>query len=319
MQDGILAAGQGIFISGDGGDSWEEIDSGLGSGPLRLTLDPSNPNSMYLEGPGIRPWEPVPLYHSSNAGRTWELVSEDASSLEIDADGTTLYRSGYGVIDKSLDEGISWIPIQVPMVEQSDISAHPSQPGKLYLLFETDPARLYISTNGGNTWQEGSLPEVHITLNRTKLVYSQEQKMYLATYSGGVLRSSDDGYSWTACHSVDGYILDIVVDPRHYWRAYLATKGNGILISEDFCQSWQTKNTGLGNLFVSTLVIDPNHPDTLYAGTDGGAYISFDNGKTWSQVNDGLLGATVVYSIVVDKDSNVYAATPYGIFKLEGK
>jgi hypothetical protein len=26
-----------------------------------------------------------------------------------------------------------------------------------------------------------------------------------------------------------------------------------------------------------------------------------------------------VYSIVVDKDGNVYAATPYGIFKLEGK
>jgi photosystem II stability/assembly factor-like uncharacterized protein len=48
-------------------------------------------------------------------------------------------------------------------------------------------------------------------------------------------------------------------------------------------------------------------------------YISFDGGKTWGQVNDGLLGATVVYSITVDKDSNVYAATPYGIFKLEGK
>jgi hypothetical protein len=26
-----------------------------------------------------------------------------------------------------------------------------------------------------------------------------------------------------------------------------------------------------------------------------------------------------VYSIVVDKDSNVYAATPYGVFKLENK
>ena len=34
---------------------------------------------------------------------------------------------------------------------------------------------------------------------------------------------------------------------------------------------------------------------------------------------DGLLGATVVYSIAVDKDSNVYAATPYGVFKLESR
>jgi photosystem II stability/assembly factor-like uncharacterized protein len=52
---------------------------------------------------------------------------------------------------------------------------------------------------------------------------------------------------------------------------------------------------------------------------DSGAYVSFDGGKTWVQINNGLLGATVVYSIVVDKDNNVYAATPYGIFKLEGK
>ncbi len=30
-------------------------------------------------------------------------------------------------------------------------------------------------------------------------------------------------------------------------------------------------------------------------------------------------GATVVYSIVVDPQSNVYAATPYGIFQLTSK
>ena len=53
--------------------------------------------------------------------------------------------------------------------------------------------------------------------------------------------------------------------------------------------------------------------------TAPGATISFNGGGSWNQVNDGLLGATVVYSIVVDKEGNVYAATPYGIFKLEGK
>ena len=78
-------------------------------------------------------------------------------------------------------------------------------------------------------------------------------------------------------------------------------------------------NDGLSNLFVNTLAIDPNDANKIYAGTDGGAYISYDSGATWGQVNDGLLGATVVYSIAVDKDGNVYAATPYGVFKLENK
>jgi photosystem II stability/assembly factor-like uncharacterized protein len=92
-----------------------------------------------------------------------------------------------------------------------------------------------------------------------------------------------------------------------------------LLISTDGGHIWQPSNTGLGSLFVNTLAIDPNNPDTIFAGTDGGAYISFNAGETWGQINDGLLGATVVYSVVVDKDGNVYAATPYGIFKLEGK
>ena len=110
-----------------------------------------------------------------------------------------------------------------------------------------------------------------------------------------------------------------MIDPRDSNHLIIATQGDGILVSTDGCHSWEHSNTGLGSLFVNTLAIDQNNPDTVYAGTDGCAYISFDSGKSWSQINDGLLGATVVYSILVDKDRNVYAATPYGIFKLEGK
>jgi photosystem II stability/assembly factor-like uncharacterized protein len=111
----------------------------------------------------------------------------------------------------------------------------------------------------------------------------------------------------------------LAIDPRDDNHLYLASRGKGVLISKDGCESWNPSNDGLGNYFVNTTAIDPNHPDTIYAGTEGGAYISFDGGANWRQVNDGLLGETVIYSIVVDKDSNVYAATPYGIFHLEKK
>ncbi len=102
-------------------------------------------------------------------------------------------------------------------------------------------------------------------------------------------------------------------------RLILATRGGGVLISEDGCQSWRYSNMGLGNYFVNTVAIDPENPDTVYAGTDSGVYISFDGGEHWGEASGGLLGALVVYSIVVDPSdpTNVYAATPYGIFKLE--
>ena len=92
------------------------------------------------------------------------------------------------------------------------------------------------------------------------------------------------------------------------------------MISQDGCKSWKTSNTGLGGLFVNTVAMDLNNPDRVYAGTDGGAYVSFDGGKSWNPINAGLLDPLVVHSIVVDpKDSSVYASTPYGIFKLEAK
>jgi len=91
------------------------------------------------------------------------------------------------------------------------------------------------------------------------------------------------------------------------------------MVSRDGCRTWRPSNNNLGSLFVNALATDPNDPEIIYASTDGGAYVSFDGGVTWGEINEGLLGATVVYSIVVDPESNVYAATPYGIFRLEAR
>lgn len=68
---------------------------------------------------------------------------------------------------------------------------------------------------------------------------------------------------------------------------------------------------------MNAVALNPLNPDTIYAGTDGGIYVSFDGGMRWGEINQGLLGATVVYSIVIDLENNIYAATPYGIFQLE--
>jgi photosystem II stability/assembly factor-like uncharacterized protein len=152
-----------------------------------------------------------------------------------------------------------------------------------------------------------------------RLFYADQGKIIYAIDRVHQKYSTDNGKTWQSCgtdvttsRSDSRLALDLQGK-----RLYLATPGQGVMISTDKCGSWQPSNNGLTNLYVNTLAIDPNNSNTIYAGTDGGAYISFDSSTTWGQVNDGLLGATVVYSIVVDKDSNVYAATPYGVFKLD--
>jgi photosystem II stability/assembly factor-like uncharacterized protein len=133
----------------------------------------------------------------------------------------------------------------------------------------------------------------------------------------------DGGKSWNSCGNPGigskGSDSQLVIDPGNNQHLYLVTNGNGIDISDDGCQSWQSSNNGLVNLFVNTIALDPNNPNTLYAGTNSGAYVSYDQGRNWGQINDGLLGVLTIFSIAIDSQSNVYAATPYGIFKLGNK
>ncbi|MFA5875054.1 MAG: hypothetical protein WC832_13930, partial [Anaerolineales bacterium] len=203
------------------------------------------------------------------------------------------------------------------------VVAHPTIPGRVYAICETDvPSCIYVSSDYGQTW--------HNSIGINKLVGggmffsdSPGQRIYVVSGDWQIYASDDSGENWnestTGAVHAKSNATRLVIDPSDANHILLATLGRGILVSTDGGQNWQESSNGLGSLFVNTLAIDPNNPDLIYAGTDGGAYVSFDGGETWGRINDGLLGATVVYSIVVDKDSNVYAATPYGIFKLEHK
>jgi hypothetical protein len=107
----------------------------------------------------------------------------------------------------------------------------------------------------------------------------------------------------------------MAIDPSDGNHVFVIDNGT-LLESHDSCDTTSVFATA-PNTSMNSIAFDPNSATTIYAGTDSGAYVSFDGGAAWNEINDGLLGTTVVYSVVVDKDSNVYAATPHGIFKLE--
>jgi hypothetical protein len=102
----------------------------------------------------------------------------------------------------------------------------------------------------------------------------------------------------------------------------------GVIESFNHCTSWvqsrywESENqVGTETEFINSIVTDSNNPERLFMGTEAGVFISEDGGLSWGQVNDGLLGALVIYSIAIDPNNpdNVYASTPYGIFKLEDR
>ncbi len=319
----LLAGGYGFSRSMDNGVSWSDLSNGLGTLPISLALDPTKKEAFYLGVNGLNNVFLCWLYHSGDGGRTWQELLRAENSWcgpTVGAENDLYIIDHYWLI-RSADDGVTWrgTPFQPPSLDS--IAANPYIPGLIYAGAGNGEPYLYYSTNYGGSWQPVSGMNTQIW-NPRLFFAPGGQTVYAINAGENFYRSNDSGINWNPCPSPGEPSLSdsgLVIDVRDPDRLLLATARDGVYYSSNGCRTWDQVNEGLSNLFVSTLALDPNNPDTVYAGTDGGAYVSFDFGQTWNQINDGLLGATVVYSIVVDKDSNVYAATPYGIFKLENK
>jgi photosystem II stability/assembly factor-like uncharacterized protein len=310
----------GLFISKDGGISWAE-GSGLAGILIEPRADPSNFSTWYTFLDANINYSGNILYRSANNGLSWNQIAVTGSSVMAISNNGDIFRvEGYQLMI-SQDKGSTWNASPLPLDESvTGFGTNPAIPGMVYVAYSL---RAFFSTDQGLTWQESTIPTGDNYINvRFFFDPNQAQKGYMITHFIA-LQTSDAGNTWQKCAeqvSWTPYTQSIlVIDPRNSDRIILAGLGIGLFFSKDGCQTWQPINNGLGSLFVNSIALDPNHPETVYAGTNGGAYISYDFGQSWSQINDGLLGATVVYSIVVDKESNVFAATPYGIFKLEEK
>jgi tetratricopeptide (TPR) repeat protein/photosystem II stability/assembly factor-like uncharacterized protein len=311
----LFIGGQGVLASNDGGETWEERSSGLGGGRIELTLDPSNNSILYLEQMG-----PVSLYRSIDSGQNWTLLIEGGFGHALDSAGNILYSMLEEGLLKSADQGLSWEVVPWPMdVGLTSIAAHSKQPQWVYVTYgRGNPPYIYLSKDAGNSW-EGTQGMESICDGRLYFDHEDGNVVYIFG-DMDAFRSEDSGLTWQRCGSAASWYSRsysrLVVDPRDSDHLILATRGEGVSLSEDGCRSWQSSNNGLGSMFLNTVAYDPNDPDILYAGGDSGAYVSFNGGESWGEINDGLLGATIIYSIVVDPESNVYAATPYGVFKL---
>ena len=276
----------------NGGQSWQEIgrteiQEDIGS----ITLSPHDPNTILVGGDG--------LFFSPDSGYNWEERSNGLGAVHLNLHINPLKSSilyitegyvGEGSLYRSMDSGSTWEFIN----DQGMGLAFDSDGQVLYRVWEGDgnSTAIMISHNEGDSWEVSPyLPSNIINIFSVKADPLVSGKIYANVMSSEgdpnqQYSSIDRGETWeSSSHSFDSQVEFI-----------------------DF---------GSNSYFVNAKAVDPQNPETIYAGTDGGAYISFNGGEHWAPINDGLLGGLVIYSIVVDEESNVYAATPLGIFKLE--
>ena len=212
-------------------------------------------------------------------------------------DPDTLYIGG-NLVFKSTDEGHSWQPISPDLTR-------------------ADPATLGIT--GGPVNREGASAEVYATV--FSLVESAHEAgvIWAGSDDGLVHITKDSGETWTEITPSNlpewSMVSTLELSPHDPATCYLAALrykhddyAPYLYKTTDYGQSWTRINDGIPeDDFTRVIRCDPARPGLLYAGTETGVYVSFDDGASWQPLQLDLPVAPI-HDLLV-KNNDLVAAT----------
>jgi len=295
-----VSVGTGIYRTRDGGENWEAMGLADSEHISRVIVHPKDGNTVYACALGHL-WNSNTergVFKTTDGGKTWNKL---------------LYRNdSTGCAEMAMDPQDSGVLYAAMWdVRREPHNFRSGGPG----------SGLFKSTDAGATWHElrkglpqGDLGRIGIAVaasNHARVYAVVEAKNHTALF-----RSEDAVESWAEVNNsfnISGrpfYFARLAVDPKDADRVYKT--GFFLTVSEDGGKSFSaafSTHEGPGDAVHSdhhALWINPENPEQMLLGTDGGVYQSLDRASHWRYLS--VLPVSQFYHVSADM------ADPYNVY-----
>jgi len=261
--------GDGIYRSSNAGETWKRIGL-LESGHIpSVAIDPSDPLKIYAAALGhvFHPSTQRGVYRSVNGGDDWQQVLGG--------------KAGLGAADVAIDPFDSGrLFASLWDFQRTPWSVSSGGPGcDLYV--SPDAGENWASMEGHAGWPSGLKGRIGIACSaaRPGLVWAMVE-----CETTGLYRSLDNGDSWELVNKTSSitsrpwYYMHVIADPLLVDRVYVLNVF--LQRSDDGGKSFSP--VSMPHNDHHALWINPDYPERMISGSDGGVCVSLNSGKSWS-------------------------------------
>lgn len=298
------------FTSG-GGIGWKDWYASAGCESAYIAFDPTDPRLQYggcYMGQIAEFDETLsmdrnvmayPFLPAALASRDMKYrFNWNAPIVVSRHDPSVIYHAGNMVL-KSTDRGRSWSEVSPDLTRDEDAKQGPG---------------------GGPITNEGAGGEIYGTIMYLAESPHDAGVLWAGSDDGLVHVTRDGGASWqnvTPRNLPEGMVNAIEVSPHEPAAAYVAFtryKFNDftphVYKTTNFGQSWTRVVNGIvPEAHVRVVREDPKRRGLLYAGTETGLYVSFDDGANWQSLQLNMPVTPITDLIVQRRHNDLVAAT----------
>ena len=283
--------GDGVYKSVDGGRSFRNmgLETSLHIGMIAVHPDDSRTVFVAAQGPLWASGGERGLYRTQDGGENWELV------IEID-EHTGVNEVYFDPRNPDVMYASSW---QRRRHQWTMIDGGPG-------------SGIHKSTDGGETWREinrglpgGDKGRIGMAISpiNPDVLYAIVEA---SGDAGGTFRSENMGENWgrtsTYQSSAPMYYHEMYADPHRFDRIYALD--TFVQMSDDGGRNWGRLPTQGVHVDFHALTFDPDDPEHLIIGNDGGLYETRDGGGSWHFFSN--LPLTQFYKVATSNDEPFY-------------